>query len=263
MIRRPVGPRARPTQPRPVAWTVIVLLVLTVPPAMAAAQEALGEPADVELPSMSGPVARGNPRPTWKGALEDSFRLLMIEHGWRVMFQGRTRRELGGPFFRDYVRSVRWPRQWNDGDPPLINYVGHPIHGAAAGRIWLDHTEIDHDPPLGMSRAYWASRARAAGWAAVYSVQFEVGLLSEASIGNVGMHPEQNGWVDHVVTPAGALALTIAEDALDRYFVELLERKTGNRLLRVVVRMVFNPGRSLANISQGRPPWFRFARPLD
>jgi hypothetical protein len=26
--------------------------------------------------------------------------------------------------------------------------------------------------------------------------------------------------------------------------------------------MLLNPGRSLANVSQGRLPWFRFTRPL-
>jgi hypothetical protein len=237
-------------------------VALTIQPVAAAAQDALGEPTDIELPQLSSRPGAGA-RPTWKGALEDSFRLLMIEHAWRVMLQPKTRQGLTGPFFRDYLRSVRWPSQWHDGDPPAINYIGHPIHGAAAGRIWLDHVELDHDPPLGMTRAYWGSRARAVAWAAGYSVQFEVGVLSEASIGNVGQRSEHNGWVDHVVTPVGALALTVAEDALDRYFIEFVERTTGNRLLQLVVRVTLNPGRSLANIAQGRMPWFRLSRPLD
>lgn len=45
-------------------------------------------------------------------------------------------------------------------------------------------------------------------------VQFEFGPFSEASIGNVGLRPNTTGWVDHVVTPAGALGIMIAEDAL-------------------------------------------------
>lgn len=58
------------------------------------------------------------------------------------------------------------------------------------------------------------------GWSAAYSLQFEIGPLSEASIGNVGMRPETTGWVDDVVTPLGAFGLIVAEDALDRYFVQ-------------------------------------------
>ena len=53
---------------------------------------------------------------TLKGAIADSFRLLAIEHTARVAFQQKTRRELGGPFFPDYLRSVKIPHGWNDGE---------------------------------------------------------------------------------------------------------------------------------------------------
>src|SRR5829696_7750938 len=64
---------------------------------------------------------------TWKGAIADSLRLLLLEHTTRVAFQHKTRRELGGPFFGDYVRSLKIPDTWGDGDSWAINYVGHPI----------------------------------------------------------------------------------------------------------------------------------------
>jgi hypothetical protein len=176
--------------------------------------------------------------------------------------QEKTRRELGGHFFKDYVRSLKVPDTWNDGDKWYVNYVGHPIHGAAAGYIWLDHEDGSHDPQLGFSSEYWASRGRAVAWAAGYSLQFEFGPLSEALIGNVGLRPGTTGWVDHVVTPVGALGFVVAEDALDRYFVTRVESWTGNRFARALVRMAFNPSRSLSNVAQGRLPWFRNARPL-
>jgi hypothetical protein len=43
------------------------------------------------------------------GAFNASFRLLTMEHLGRIAFQGKTRSELGGPFFRDYARSVKIP----------------------------------------------------------------------------------------------------------------------------------------------------------
>lgn len=46
----------------------------------------------------------------------DSLRLLLIEHGWRIAFQEKTRRELGGNFWSEYRRSVRVPQQWEDSD---------------------------------------------------------------------------------------------------------------------------------------------------
>jgi hypothetical protein len=199
---------------------------------------------------------------TLKGAIADSFRLLLIEHTTRVAFQQKTRRELGGPFFSDYARSVKFPDTWNDGDSWGVNYIGHPIHGAASGFIWLDHEDGAHDPKLGFSKEYWASRGRATAWAAVYSFQFEFGPFSEASIGNVGLNPNTTGWVDHVVTPAGALAFMVAEDALDRHLITKIESWTRNGVIRAAARIALNPSRTLSNAAQGRSPWSRPARPL-
>jgi hypothetical protein len=189
--------------------------------------------------------------------------LLTIEHATRIAFQEKTRRELGGPFFEDYMRSLKIPTTWNDGDRWPVNYVGHPIHGAAAGFIWVDNEDGSHGPNLGFSRDYWASRGRATLWAAAYSLQFEFGPLSEASIGNVGLRPNTTGWVDHVVTPAGALAFMMAEDALDRYVITRIESRTRNRAIRAISRVALNPSRTLANASEGRALYYRSARPLS
>lgn len=196
------------------------------------------------------------------GAFTDSLKLLFIEHGVRVAFQAKTRSELGGNFWADYRRSVRIPGQWGDTDGGLINYLGHPIHGAAAGYIWLDH-EPHAQPEFTLRRRYWSSRGRAMAWAAGYSLQFELGPFSEASIGNVGLRPETAGWVDHVVTPVGAYALIVAEDALDRFVVKWLEARVGNQFARMLIRLAANPGRTLSNGTMGRPPWYRDGRPLN
>ena len=194
-------------------------------------------------------------------AIGDSFKLLAIEHVIRISFQEKTRNELAGAFFSDYRRSVRVPTQWEDTDAWYVNYVGHPIHGAAAGYNWLDHGP-DGAVPFGRSPRYWSAKGRATAWAAAYSLQFEIGPLSEASIGNVGMRPETTGWVDHVVTPVGALGLMVAEDALDRYFVEWVEARVRNRVLSASLRIIFNPARTLSNGASGRAPWHRDGRPL-
>ena len=92
--------------------------------------------------------------------------------------------------------------------------------------------------------------------------EFEIGPWSEASIGNVGMDPKTTGSVDHVVTPAGAFAVPVAEDALDKYFLEWFERRVGNRFARASLRIVFTPARALANIAEMRAPWDRVDRAL-
>ena len=107
---------------------------------------------------------------------------------------------------------------------------------------------------IGLSRRYWVTRAQAAAWTAVYSLQFEFGPLSEASIGNVGMYPETTGWVDHVVTPVGAFGLIVAEDALDRFFVKWIEARTKNRVARASLRLIFNPGTNTLECRRRQAP---------
>ena len=196
------------------------------------------------------------------GAFGDSIKLLLIEHSIRIAAQEKTREQLGGPFWSDYRSSLRVPRQWEDSDAWWVNYIGHPIHGASAGYIWLDH---DSGAPaeISLSRHYWATRGQAALWTAAYSLQFEFGPLSEASIGNVGMRPETTGWVDHVVTPVGAFGLIVAEDALDRFFVKWVEARTSNRVARASLRLLFNPARTLSNAVGGKLPWYRKDRSLS
>jgi hypothetical protein len=196
------------------------------------------------------------------GVITGSLKLLMLEHATRIAFQPKTRNELGGPFWSDYHRSVRIPQQWEDTDDWWVNYIGHPIHGAAAGYMWLDH---DPRAPveIGLTRRYWATRGQAVAWVGAYSLQFELGPLSEASIGNVGFRPETAGWVDHVVTPVGAFGLIVAEDALDTYFVKKIEAKIRNRFVRASLRLILNPGRTLSNAANGRLPWYRKGRPLS
>lgn len=230
--------------------SAIALALIFVAPARAVAQEHLqvGAQDDSEGANVLG-------------AFTDSLKLLMIEHGIRVGFQEKTRRELGGNFWRDYRRSVRIPGQWGDSDGWAVNYVGHPIHGAAAGYIWLDH---DPDAPntITFDSRYWASRGRATAWSAGYSLQFEIGPLSEAAIGNVGMRPHTTGWVDHVITPIGAFGFLIAEDALDRHLVRWVERRVKNPFVRVIVRFAANPSRTLSNTASGKLPWHRPDRSL-
>ncbi len=195
------------------------------------------------------------------GVFVDSLALLGIEHGIRLVFQPGTRRELRGNFWRDYRRSVRVPTAWEDTDSWLVNYVGHPIHGAAAGYLWLEH---DPKAPITIEfdNRYWASRGRAAAFAAAYSLQFEIGPISEASLGNVGLRPETTGWVDYAVTPAGAFGLVIAEDVLDKFMVEWVERHTRNRVCRASLRLIFNPTRAMSNTAAGHLPWYRPDRTL-
>jgi hypothetical protein len=148
------------------------------------------------------------------------------------------------------------PDQWGDTDRWFTNYVGHPTQGAVTGFIWLNNSH-ESEVPIGMTRAYLNSRLRATAWAAGYSAQFELGLLSEASIGNVGMNPATAGWVDHVMTPLGGLGILVVEDLLDRFVIQKMEKQTNSRAVRGVLRMLLNPSRTAANVAGMRSAWYR------
>jgi len=65
------------------------------------------------------------------------------------------------------------------------------------------------------------------------------------------------------MTPAGALGFMVFEDVADRYLVTRIESWTRNQLVRALVRMAFNPSRTMSNGVQGRALWYRPARPLN
>ena len=68
------------------------------------------------------------------------------------------------------------------------------------------------------------------------------------------MNPATTGWVDHVVTPAGAFGFMLAEDVLDRYLITRIEGWTGSKTLRVLARTFLNPSRTLFPALRAVPP---------
>ena len=195
----------------------------------------------------------------WRTAAEQALLFLGVQHGY-ALTQPKTRRDLSGPFFRDYVRSVASLGKWEDGGRFFTNYVAHPMQGALLGFVWVQNDPKGKAAAFGRSKSYWRSRAKALAWSAAWSTQFELGPVSQASIGNVGLHGKQT-WVDIVVTPTVGTAWLVAEDALDRYLIRRIERKTDNRFVRIVARMIFNPTRSSANLLRFEKPWRRDGPP--
>ena len=79
-------------------------------------------------------------------------------------------------------------RHWGDTDPFLVNYVGHPMQGSVTGFIWTQNHPVERRLEFSSNPSYWRSRLKAMGWSAIYSTQFELGAVSEASLGNLGSH---------------------------------------------------------------------------
>jgi hypothetical protein len=197
----------------------------------------------------------------WKSLLLQAFEFDALENGFRVATQPETRATMGGPFFQGYARSLDSLHGWADGDPFLVNYVGHPMQGAVSGYIFVQNDPRFLKAEFGRNSAYWKSRLRATAFSFVYSVQFELGPLSEATVGHTQAYYPQQGFVDHVITPTIGLAWMLAEDSLDRYLISWIERKNSNPWLNMLARGTLNPSRSLANVIRGELPWHRDTRP--
>jgi hypothetical protein len=196
----------------------------------------------------------------WHHLFLSSFTFLAFEHAFRNATEQGTRDGFGGSYLGGYGLSVGNLHGWADGDPFLVNYVGHPMQGSVAGFIWQHNDRAYQDVVFGKNPRYWKAKLRAAAFSYLYSVQFEIGPLSEASLGHIqALHPQQ-GFVDHVVTPVMGLGWTIVEDSLDRYVIRNIEAHTGNPYYRALARGL-NPSRSFANIFEGRFPWNRDDRP--
>jgi len=197
----------------------------------------------------------------WGHLIGQSLFFMSFENAFRCATEQGTRDGFSNPFFRGYLNSVGNLHGWNDGDPFLVNYIGHPMQGAVTGYLWTQNDRAYRDIQFGQNRRYWKGKLRGAAFSYVYSVLFEIGPMSEASIGNIqNLYPAQ-GFVDHVVTPVIGLGWSITEDALDQYIVRYFERRTSNNWARLLVRSGLNPARSMANALAFKPPWHRDNRP--
>jgi hypothetical protein len=197
----------------------------------------------------------------WKRLTVSSLNFLTIQHAFRLATEQGTRDGLSGPFFANYFNAVGNLHGWADGDEFYVNYVGHPMEGAVSGYMWIASDRRFRSAVIGKNSLYWESRMRATAFSYLYSVQFEIGPVSEASIGNIQSLYPQQGFVDHIVTPIIGTGWILAEDTVDKYLIARFERKVSNPYLQTIVRGILNPSRSFANAMELRTPWSRDTRP--
>jgi hypothetical protein len=248
---------ARPTDPmRPLAVT-----------------PAYARPVVSSRTCASGEVDRRDCGEQWRPLLRQSFQFLLIQHSMNLAMDQSMRYEIShGHWFDKWMTSVSNQHfsHWNDQDSFLTDYIGHPMMGAVTDFMYIQNDPSGRDLMIGKNRAYWMSRLRAMGFSAAYSAQWEIGPMSEASIGNTGKvvyfskasHSMSNGTgaVDFVMTPIAGTVWSVGEDLIDRQIIWRLEGHTNNRLA-LLGMSVLNPNRSVANVMRGKAPWYRDFRP--
>jgi hypothetical protein len=213
-----------------------------------ARSEADGKDTDDDPPSPAMPQ-----KFHWKPAIYQSLLAQGFQHSYALVFQEKTQRALKGPFFRDYWESIKGTRGWSDGNRFFTNYIAHPMQGSMTGFIYLQNHDRVKRQMFNESAQYWKDRASALLWSAAWSTNWELGPISQASLGNVGYYGH-GGYVDLVITPTVGTAWMITEEALDRYIIRHAEK---NLAARIVLRTVLNPTRSVANVLRFKKPWYR------
>jgi hypothetical protein len=196
----------------------------------------------------------------WGSLFKHEFVFLSVMHSYRVAtepgtLQGVEKSTLGG-----YFKDLGALHGWSDGDTYYETYLGHPIQGAVAGYMWVHHDPKFRLVEFGQSRAYWMSRLRAYGWMFAEIEQFKVGVLSEATIGQIDRYCCAYGLNDHVVTNLG-IVWVVGGDAIDRYVVRKIEDHTTSVPLRIIARVGLNPPLGMANLMDFNYPWRRENRP--
>ncbi|MCW5977371.1 MAG: hypothetical protein KIT09_04805 [Bryobacteraceae bacterium] len=205
-------------------------------------------------------VGREDQAVRWRPVMRETGLLFGISQGFRLATQAETREALKGPYFKDYIQSLKGLGGWGDDDPPLANYVAHPMQGSTTTWIVVQNDPRGRPLEFQMSKPYWTSRFKGLGFSAAYSAFYELSPVGDAAIGNLGMRPEYKGMVDLVITPTVGLGWHLTEDMLDRYVVQWVEQQTGNTVVNAMVRTWLNPTRSFANILRFQRPWERDSR---
>jgi hypothetical protein len=176
-----------------------------------------------------------------------------------------------GDWFQRWIDSAagwRWT-VWNDGNPFLDDYVGHPMMGAISGDFWIQNDPRSMTVAPSNSWPYWRRMVRAGAYATAYSFWWKLGPTGEASIGHNGDHyyydqsynrgttlTNETGWVTLVTTPIGGALWIMGEDQLDKHIVAPAEAP-GRNPLALLGLSFLEPAHATANIFRWRPPWYR------
>ncbi len=197
------------------------------------------------------------PDTDWWGISRDSLMCLGYFHGFR-MSEEKTRKLMGGPFFKDWkdsVAALEW--KWDDGGKIFTNYLAHPWQGSAYAFIFADNHRESNEYLFGWNKEYWNNKHKQFLFSVASTVQFEIGPISEASLGNVGINrPGAMRMIDFVVTPVlGTYGWSVLEDGMDRIAYSIED----NHLYWARFIRFFCITRGAVNLFLNfRAPWFRY-----
>jgi hypothetical protein len=207
----------------------------------------------------------------WLPILWQSFEWLTAQHSGNILMDTETRHDLtANPYWSTYVlcvKNYRW-YQWSDDTPFIVHNIGHPMMGAITSSIFEQNDPKARALVYENNGNYWRSRLKAMAWSAVYSAQWKVGPVSEASIGNSGRNTyyvaalgrttNETGFQDFVITPVYGFGWNVGEDAIDRYIMPKIHAHVKNRFYLTTLFWM-TPCKSAANVLRWKPMYYRDA----
>ncbi len=209
------------------------------------------------------PIPSANPATTpsmekgsiaWRSLFRDSIVLLLVQQAYRITFEdGNLQALQAGPFFEEWFESAGTLCCWDDGDRMTTNYLWHPLLGSTTAFVFANNHRASQETPIGNTSRYWKAKGAQGIYSFIYGLNFELGPLSEASIGNVGLTRGQMTYCDLVVTPGIGLLISMGEDAIWLHIIDRVKRNHlywGNTLA-----LLLNPTRSVANAMSWKRPW--------
>ena len=213
---------------------------------------------------------RGNPcKVNWLLILWQSFEWLTAQHSGNILLDSETRHDLtANPYWSTYVYCVehyRW-YQWSDDTTFIVHDVGHPMMGAIVSSIFEQNDPKARALVYENNGNYWRSRLKAMAYSAIYSAQWKVGPVSEASIGNSGRNTyyvphlgrttNETGFQDFVITPVYGFGWNVGEDAIDRFIMPKVHAHVKNRFYLTALFWM-TPCKSAANVLRWKPTYYR------
>jgi hypothetical protein len=206
----------------------------------------------------------------WLPILWEAFEATAYEQAGNIGFDEETRHDLvTNPYWATYIKCVHQfrYRQWRDDDDFMVDYVGHGMQGAIVASSFEQHDPKGRGLIYINNGNYWRSRLKAMAWVTVFEVQWKIGPASESSIGNSGLNTyftprvkgrstNETGFQDFVDTPVIGLWWNVGEDALDRFVMPRIWKRTHNRLILTAVSPL-TPCKAAANILRFKPLYYR------
>jgi hypothetical protein len=222
--------------------------------------------ADCQLGALRGKPCRVN----WLPVLWESFEATTLENMGNIALDSDTRNALTThPFWGAYVYCVEQYRfgQWSDDTTFIVHDIGHPMQGAGVYSIYDQNDPKGRGMLIENSRRYWRNHLKAMAVVTLYEIQWKLGPISEASIGNsgyntyytprvIGRTTNETGFQDFVITPVYGLGWHIMEDCVDRFVMPHIWARTHNKLILSLIFPI-TPTRAAANILRYKPLYYR------